>query len=70
MSSLNKKLEKTSEKPYNKKETPARTECKEDAIMLDINDLPEALKTSVEQFLDRSAKWLLGNTENLQGLLF
>ena len=37
--------------------------------MLDINDLLEALKTRVEQFPDRSAKWLLENTENLRGLL-
>ena len=70
MPSLNKKLEKTSEKPSNtKKETTARVGRKEDAIMLDINDLLEALKTRVEQFPDRSAKWLLENTENLRGLL-
>jgi predicted transposase/invertase (TIGR01784 family) len=37
--------------------------------MLDINDLLEALKTRVQQFPDRSAKWLLENTENLRGLL-
>ncbi len=37
--------------------------------MLDINDILEALKTRVEQFPDRSAKWLLENTENLRGLL-
>lgn len=37
--------------------------------MLDINDLLEALKTRVKQFPDRSAKWLLENTENLRGLL-
>ena len=37
--------------------------------MLDITDLLEALKKRVQQFPDRSAKWLLENTENLRGLL-
>lgn len=42
---------------------------KERTIMLDIKDFLAALDTSVKQFPDRSAKWLLENTENLRGLL-
>ena len=42
---------------------------KERTTMLDIKDFLAALDTSVKQFPDRSAKWLLENTENLRGLL-
>ena len=37
--------------------------------MLDIKSFLSSLETSVKQFPDRSAKWLLENTENLRGLL-
>ena len=37
--------------------------------MLDIHEILSFLKESLEKFPDRSAKWLLANTDNLQGLL-
>ena len=37
--------------------------------MLDNNEILSLLKAPLEKFADRSAKWLLANTDNLQGLL-
>ena len=37
--------------------------------MLDIKTLLADLDTRIHQFHDRSAKWLLENTDNLKGLL-
>ena len=37
--------------------------------MLDINEILSFLKDPLEKFSDRSTKWLLANTDNLQGLL-
>ena len=37
--------------------------------MLDINEILSFLKEPLEKFADRSAKWLLANTDNLRGLL-
>ena len=37
--------------------------------MLDISEIVSLLKTSLDKFADRSAKWLLANTDNLRGLL-
>ena len=37
--------------------------------MLDTNEILSLLKGSLEQFADRSAKWLLANIDNLRGLL-
>ena len=37
--------------------------------MLNINEILSLLKEPLEKFADRSAKWLLANTDNLQGLL-
>jgi hypothetical protein len=37
--------------------------------MLDENEILSLLKAPLEKFADRSAKWLLANTDNLQGLL-
>ena len=36
--------------------------------MLDINEILSFLREPLEQFPDRSAKWLLANIDNLQGL--
>ena len=37
--------------------------------MLDINELLSLLKTPLDQFAARSAKWLLANIDNLRALL-
>ena len=37
--------------------------------MLDNKEILDLLQAPMEQFADRSAKWLLGQTDNLQGLL-
>ena len=37
--------------------------------MLDINEILSFLKEPLEKFADRSAKWLLADTDNLRGLL-
>ena len=52
-----------------KKRKPTHYAVKADTIMLEIKDLLSALDKSLKQFPDRSAKWLLENTENLRGLL-
>ena len=52
-----------------KKRKPTHYAVKADTIMLEIKDLLSALDKSLKQFPDRSAKWLLENTQNLRGLL-
>ncbi len=41
----------------------------ENITMLDINEILSLLKTPLDQFADRSAKWLLANIDNLRALL-
>ena len=70
--SLEKKLEKIGEKSYNKKEVKhAHHAVKAGNPILDIKTLLSILDKdkSLRQFPDRSAKWFLENTQNLQGLL-
>ena len=64
------KLEKIAEKLY----TIGKSEVSKDALsagatILDLKTFLSTLGLRIKQFPDRSAKWLLENTENLRGLL-